>query len=90
MGEDARRMVVRGEVQGVGFRWHVERAAQAVGALGWARNRPDGSVEVHVQGPAGALEAVERACREGPPSARVDAVDVERAEFQDVQGFSTG
>jgi acylphosphatase len=47
---EARRFVVRGRVQGVGFRWFVEREAHILGIAGWVRNNADGSVEVHVQG----------------------------------------
>ena len=71
---EARGWIVRGRVQGVGFRWFVQRAGGHLGLGGHVRNLPDGSVEVHARGPAGALEALERALRDGPPSARVDAV----------------
>jgi acylphosphatase len=72
----ARRVVVHGRVKGVGFRYAMVGAAQRAGVTGWVRNRLDGTVEVVVQGDA---EAVERAiawCRQGPPAARVTAVDV--------------
>jgi acylphosphatase len=71
---EARGWVVRGRVQGVGFRWFVQRAGRHLGLGGHVRNLPDGSVEVHARGPAAALEALERALGDGPPSARVDAV----------------
>ena len=47
---EARRFVVRGRVQGVGFRWFVEREAHILGIAGWVRNNSDGGVEVHAQG----------------------------------------
>jgi len=65
---------VTGRVQGVGFRWWTQRTGQALGLGGHVRNRPDGSVEVHVRGPAARLDAFEEALKEGPPAARVDEV----------------
>jgi acylphosphatase len=71
----ARRWIVRGRVQGVGFRWFVWREAERLGLGGLARNLRDGTVEVVSQGPEPALEALERALRQGPSGSRVDAVD---------------
>jgi acylphosphatase len=71
----ARRLVVRGVVQGVNFRGWVRSRAVDRGVAGWAENRADGSVEVWLQGDADAVAAVERAVTEGPSHARVDAVD---------------
>ena len=72
----ARRIVVRGRVQGVGFRFAAADVAQAAGASGWVRNRRDGTVEALVQGERSAVEAVVAWCRHGPPAARVTGVDV--------------
>jgi acylphosphatase len=72
----ARRFVVRGRVQGVGFRHHVAAAARAHGVDGWVCNRPDGSVEAFIEAEADAAERFERIVRQGPASARVDSVDV--------------
>jgi acylphosphatase len=72
---DALRLVVRGRVQGVGFRWFVRESARAAGLAGWVRNNPDGSVELAASGPASALEALRAAVREGPAGARVTEVD---------------
>lgn len=69
---------VRGEVQGVGFRYWARRVAQGAGVGGWVRNRPDGSVEALVRGPEPAVETVLRAFREGSPWSRVEEVEVER------------
>ncbi|HET9718227.1 MAG TPA: acylphosphatase [Pseudolabrys sp.] len=70
-----RHIVVRGLVQGVGYRAFVEREAQDLGIHGWVRNRSDGSVEaVFVGSPEAVTEAVER-CRSGPRLARVSAID---------------
>ena len=70
-----RRWIVRGRVQGVGFRWFVGREAQRLGLGGFALNRPDGTVEVVSQGSEEALDAMERTLTRGPPMARVDAVE---------------
>ena len=75
----ARRLVVRGRVQGVGFRHAATRAASEAGVVGWVRNRNDGTVEAFAQGAPAAVEAYADWCRTGPPIARVIAVDVEDA-----------
>lgn len=72
-----RHVVVRGRVQGVGFRMWVEDMAERWGLEGWVRNRRDGSVEAVFSGPEPAVLAAIQACREGPRGARVEAVDVE-------------
>jgi acylphosphatase len=69
------RYRVLGRVQGVGFRWWTARQARALGLAGTVRNRPDGAVEVEAAGPAGALERLHRALQEGPPGARVVALE---------------
>lgn len=77
MSTDARAVVVvRGVVQGVGFRWFVQRAAADLGLQGWVRNRPDGSVELAAEGPAEALESLLGVVREGPDGAWVSEVIV--------------
>jgi acylphosphatase len=72
----ARRFVVSGRVQGVGFRWFVQDAAMLEGAVGWVRNLPDGQVEALIQAEAEAVARIERRIRRGPPAARVERVDV--------------
>ena len=72
----ALRAIVRGRVQGVGFRFFVEREANALGLTGFVRNRPDDSVEVLAEGGRVALEALLRALRHGPRIALVEAVAV--------------
>ncbi len=69
------RFVVYGMVQGVGFRWYVARHARAIGLTGYARNLPDGSVEVVVDGPESSLPELERLLRTGPAHARVEHVE---------------
>jgi acylphosphatase len=73
----ARRFVINGRVQGVGFRWFTQEAATREGATGWVRNLPDGSVEAWVEGEADAVTRLERALRAGPRGARVDRVYVD-------------
>ena len=75
----ALRMVVRGRVQGVGFRWFVREAARAAGLAGRVRNNADGSVEVIAQGSSAALARLRAAVRQGPPGARVD--DIEESQL---------
>jgi acylphosphatase len=75
----ARRFLVRGRVQGVGFRWFVEREAHILGIAGWVRNNHDGSVEVLAQGTRDQLAGLHSRLREGPRAARVDAVAVSDA-----------
>jgi acylphosphatase len=71
----ARRFLITGRVQGVGFRMFARDAAAREGATGWVRNLPDGRVEAYVEGERNAVTRVERALRQGPPGARVEAVD---------------
>lgn len=69
------RLVVRGRVQGVGFRWFVRETARANGLAGWVRNNPDGSVELEAGGPPSSLATLRAAVSEGPRGARVASVD---------------
>ena len=72
--------VVRGRVQGVGFRYFALREAADLGVQGWVANEPDGSVRCRAEGPRPVLEAFLAALREGPPGARVDHVDATWAD----------
>lgn len=67
--------VVRGRVQGVGFRQFTRSHAAALAVTGWVRNQGDGAVELTAEGPRGALEELLRQVRRGPRMARVDTVD---------------
>jgi acylphosphatase len=82
------RAVVRGRVQGVGFRDATVHRARALGLLGWVRNGPDGDVLVHAEGPEEALAALEAFLRERPPPARVEQVDVERTKVEGHEQFA--
>ncbi len=83
---EARRFVVRGRVQGVGFRWFVEREAHVLGIAGWVRNNADGSVEVLAMGSREQLVGLRSRLRAGPRAARVD--DVEEADAKPVAGLA--
>ncbi len=72
----ARRYVIQGRVQRVGFRYFTYDAARVENLHGWVRNRPDGSVEVLAEGEAESLERFEHKLRVGPPASRVEHVDV--------------
>lgn len=74
---ETRRCIVRGRVQGVGFRWFVVRNAEDLGVTGTVRNRPDGTVEAVLQADSDrTLESMVERVREGPPAARVEGVEV--------------
>ena len=73
----ARRLVVHGRVHGVGYRDAAVQAAFTHGVKGWVRNRSDGTVEAHVQGPLRAVDDFLEWCKRGPPLARVVEVDAE-------------
>ena len=87
MRVERRRVVIHGFVQGVGFRFAVERAAQSRGVAGWVRNRPDGTVEAVFEGELQDVEALVDVCREGPRGAEVDRVDVAPESPEGLAGF---
>ncbi len=74
-----RRYLVSGRVQGVGFRWFVEREARLIGVGGWVRNRDDGAVEVLASGTNEQLGSLYEKLKEGPRAARIDLVEVDTA-----------
>jgi acylphosphatase len=76
----ASRFLVRGRVQGVGFRWFVEREAHILQIAGWVRNNADGTVEVLAQGTSEQLAGLQSRLQQGPRAARVDNVEVSPAE----------
>jgi acylphosphatase len=85
----ARRLVIHGRVQGVFFRATVQEAAERAGVAGWATNRPDGTVEVHLEGDPDAVAEVERACATGPPAADVTHVEARDMAVDRLTGFRT-
>lgn len=82
-----RRVIARGRVQGVAFRAGTEDEARRAGVAGWVRNRPDGSVEAVFEGPPAAVERAVAFCRRGPPSARVDELEVTEEAPEHLSGF---
>ena len=70
-----RHVTMRGRVQGVGYRAFVEHEARRRGLQGWVRNRHHGTVEAVFAGPRAAVEAMIEACRRGPISAQISALD---------------
>ena len=78
------RFLVSGHVQGVFFRASTREQAQRLGLRGYARNLPDGRVEVLAVGEADAIDVLERWLHEGPPMARVDTVEREAASDEGV------
>ena len=83
----ARRFVVRGIVQGVGFRWATRAAATRLGVAGWVRNRADGTVEAWAEADDVRLDALEAWLHRGPPAARVSSVEAEPADPTGREGF---
>ena len=79
-----RHVLIRGRVQGVGFRAWTEYTALRRGLEGWVRNRRDGSVEAVFAGSADAVAAMVDACRHGPRGARIDALDQREGGPDDV------
>lgn len=80
-------VTVTGMVQGVSFRFYAQREARRLGVSGWVRNEPDGSVAVHVEGDPDAVDAMVGWCRQGPPAARVERVDVRDATDEGLTSF---
>jgi acylphosphatase len=77
---------VRGRVQGVGFRWFVEREAASIGLVGWVRNNEDSTVELVAAGSPEQLEQLRARLEEGPRASRVDRVDEAEANPDEVVG----
>jgi acylphosphatase len=85
----SRRLFVHGRVQGVFYRaWSAEQA-RSLGLKGWVRNRRDGSVELLVEGEETSVEKMIARCREGPPAAAVERIDVGESDEPAPPGFET-
>ncbi|HEX3436915.1 MAG TPA: acylphosphatase [Pseudacidobacterium sp.] len=85
-----RHYLVKGRVQGVGFRWYVHREAAAIGLRGWVRNTEDGHVEVVAAGDPGDLAALREALDKGSRGSRVDQViehELTEQEAEDLGPF---
>jgi acylphosphatase len=83
----ARRYLISGAVQGVGFRYFAERVAREIGVTGWTRNLDDGRVEVHANGSRRQLDDLESRLRQGPPRADVRSVEVTETAVLELRGF---
>ena len=84
----ARRWIVRGAVQGVGFRFFVQRRANELGLHGWTRNLDDGSVEVYATGQSTPLSKLAAALHTGPQMAHVRSVEEHEEAVESLRGFS--
>jgi acylphosphatase len=84
----ALELIVGGRVQGVFFRDSTRREALRLGVTGWVRNRPDGTVQAHVEGPPDAVAALVRWAREGPRHADVDELRVSDVEPAGAASFT--
>ncbi|MEK6594849.1 MAG: acylphosphatase [Pseudomonadota bacterium] len=80
-----RHLQISGRVQGVGFRFHMQRKARELSVTGWVRNRRDGSVEAMTQGTPEAVEAMITWSRRGPGSAVVSAVKIAEGNGEHAQ-----
>jgi len=83
----ARQYFVRGRVQGVGFRWFVQRAAGELGITGYVRNLDDGRVEVYAVGSPGRISELAAMLRQGPRWSDVRGVDEQEAALRDYASF---
>jgi acylphosphatase len=84
---ERRHVLIYGVVQGVGFRFSVERAARSRAVSGWVRNRPDGAVEAVFEGKPEDVEALVDFCRRGPRGADVERVEVETESAEGLTDF---
>jgi acylphosphatase len=87
MDRVAVRLLIRGRVQGVGYRWWARGQARRLKLAGWVRNRSDGSVEILAAGPPGAVEHLVDACSHGPHAAEVTSVERFATDDEDFEGF---
>jgi acylphosphatase len=83
-----RRLLIHGRVQGVWYRGWAIDTARSLGVDGWVRNRRDGSVELLASGPEPMLASLIARCREGPPAARVDRIEIEDSDEAVPTGFA--
>ncbi|PZO12593.1 MAG: acylphosphatase [Leptolyngbya foveolarum] len=81
------RVLVSGRVQGVGYRYGTREKAIALGIVGWVRNLPDGRVEAMISGAAMPIDSIMKWFYNGPPAAKVTAVETEQRPLQSFEGF---
>ena len=84
----ARRYIVKGRVQGVGFRYFAHRVAEALGIRGWVKNLPNWAVEVYVEGDENPMEQFLTGIKKGPSLGLVEDVEVGEVEPEGFQKFS--
>jgi acylphosphatase len=87
MGDSAVHIVVHGSVQGVFFRASTQSQASEHSLTGWVRNRPDGTVEIHAEGEKESLDRFIEWCRQGPPAANVQRLDLDWVASQSLSDF---
>ncbi|MBO9579368.1 MAG: acylphosphatase [Sphingobium sp.] len=83
----AKHLIIKGRVQRVWFRGWIVQSAQALGLVGWVRNRANGDVEALVQGPRADVERLIDFAWQGPSAARVDTIEVSEAECTALTSF---
>jgi len=88
--QDARRWLISGRVQGVGYRYFAQRAAAELDLTGYARNLDDGRVEVYAVGPEKKLDQLAGTLRQGPRWSDVRGVEEQEAEVRDYGSFVIG
>ena len=89
MAKSRAKLIIKGIVQGVSFRYYTQREARKYGVAGWVRNLPDGSVAALFEGEEEDVEAMIQWCRHGPPGARVTQLIAQPEEYQgEFQSFS--
>ena len=87
MGDSAVHIVVHGFVQGVFFRASTQSQATEHSLTGWVRNLPDGTVEIHAEGEKESLDRFIEWCRQGPPAANVQRLDLDWIASQGLSAF---
>ena len=87
MGDSAVHIVVHGSVQGVFFRASTQSQASEHSLTGWVRNLPDGTVEIHAEGDKESLDRFIEWCRQGPPTANVQRLDLDWVASQSLSDF---
>jgi acylphosphatase len=89
MAKSRAKLIIKGHVQGVNFRYYTQREAKKNNLTGWVRNLPDGSVAALFEGEEQDVEMMIQWCRHGPPSARVTELIAQKEEFRgEFQSFS--
>jgi acylphosphatase len=83
MGNIRTHLIIEGRVQGVWFRESTRREAISLKLTGWVKNRPEGTVEVLIEGPEHEVNRLVSWCQKGPPAARVSGIRKEQDDWQD-------